>query len=181
MYTVYKINNILTNNYYIGVHKTNNPNDSYMGSGILIQKQIKEYGLKNFNKEILFIFDNEKDAFNKEYELVNENLSNPLCLNIAEGGHGGAIFTGRHHTDETKMKNRLAALGRKYIHNENESKLVHPEELEYYLDNGWKIGRHKKDCGFGRKAWNKNLKIGSQSDEHRRKISESLKRYNKNK
>jgi len=73
------------------------------------------------------------------------------------------------------MKNRLAALGRKYIHNEVCSKLVYPEELEKYLKLGWKLGKHKKDCGFGRKAWNKGLQIGPFSEEHKRKISKSVK------
>lgn len=46
MYTVYKTTNIINGKYYIGVHKTTNPNDSYLGSGKAIKEAIKKYGKK---------------------------------------------------------------------------------------------------------------------------------------
>ena len=181
MYTVYKITNIITNEYYIGVHKTDNPKDDYFGSGIHIKRQVKKYGKQNFSKDILYIFDNKDDAFNKEKELLSIHLNEKLCINIAKGGEGGSLFEGKHHTEETKQKNRLGALGKKCIHNEFEIKYIKSEELDFYLNNGWKIGKHKKDCNFGRKAWNAGLKIGNFTEEHKKRISESLKKYHKNK
>ena len=55
MYTVYKITNLLNDKIYIGVHKTENPNDSYYGSGVAIKEAIKKHGKENFRKDILFI------------------------------------------------------------------------------------------------------------------------------
>lgn len=185
IYTVYKIINLTTNQYYIGVHKTTNPNDNYLGSGIHIKNQVNKYGKENFVKEILFIFDEEKDAYQKEVELVEENINNNLCLNIGPGGIGGAKFKGKHHSLETKIKNKEASLNRVWIHNNEESKNPKKEELEYYLNNGWELGKHKKDCQFGRKAWNKGLKYSKNTNliftnEHKNKISNSLKEYYKN-
>lgn len=179
MFTVYKIINLQTNEYYIGVHKTSNSNDGYYGSGIHIKNQIKKYGKKNFRKEILFEFDNESDAYQKEIQLVEENINNKLCLNIGPGGIGGAKFKGKKHTEATKLKNQKQALGRVWIHNEIESKNPKKEELEFYLNNGWKIGKHKKDCQFGRKAWNKGMKgfCRPLTEEHKKKISKSLTKY----
>jgi hypothetical protein len=181
MYTVYKITNIITNEYYIGVHKTNNPQDDYLGSGIHIKRQVKKYGRQNFFKEILYIFDNKDDAFSKEKELLSIHLNEKMCINIAKGGEGGPLFEGKCHSEETKQKNRLGTLGRKFIHNDFETKYVKSEELDFYLNTGWKIGKHKKDCNFGRKAWNAGLKLESFTEDHKKRISESLKKYYRSK
>ena len=89
-YTVYKITNLLDGRIYIGKHETYNLNDSYMGSGKDISIDKKKYGLENFKKEILFIFDSEEEMNQKEAELVTEDF----CLredtyNICPGGKGG--------------------------------------------------------------------------------------------
>ena len=85
-YTIYKITNKLNNKYYIGMHKTNNLNDDYMGSGKLIRRAIKKYGVENFHKETLHVFDNEIDMHNKEKELV---VLNEMSYNLCDGGKGG--------------------------------------------------------------------------------------------
>lgn len=86
-YTVYKVTNNINNKYYIGLHKTEDPYDSYLGSGHLITAAIKKYGIKNFSKEILFIFNTLEEAALKEAELVNPN--NSLSYNLKSGGLGG--------------------------------------------------------------------------------------------
>jgi hypothetical protein len=86
----YKITNLLNGHFYYGVHKTNNIDDGYMGSGKRIKYAIKKYKIENFNKEILFFFDSYKEALNFESEIVNENLlKNPDCYNLMKGGFGG--------------------------------------------------------------------------------------------
>ncbi len=86
-YIVYQITNKINNMIYIGVHATKNPNDSYMGSGTNIKKAIKEYGIQNFEKIVLYQFDNKEDMLNKEKELVNKFfISNTNTYNIILGG-----------------------------------------------------------------------------------------------
>ena len=88
-FTIYKITNKINYKFYIGKHKTNNLNDGYMGSGKLIRRAIEKYGLDNFEKTILHIFDNEKDMNDKEKELV---LLSEESYNLCPGGQGGFGF-----------------------------------------------------------------------------------------
>lgn len=88
-YTVYRTVNLINGKFYIGVHKTDKPNDGYLGSGKLIQRAVSKYGPENFRKEVLEIFDNPADAFTLEKRLVGEQLGSPGCYNLKEGGEGG--------------------------------------------------------------------------------------------
>ena len=91
---VYKITNLINNKIYIGVHKTNNLNDEYMGSGTIIKAAIKKHGLEKFKKEILFMFDTYQEALDKEREIVTETfIENPLTYNIREGGFGACKYS----------------------------------------------------------------------------------------
>ena len=95
-YTVYKIINLVNGKIYIGRHKTENLDDNYYGSGTAIGKAKRKYGKENFDKEILFIFDNENDMFRKEEELVDLDFTNdPNTYNIMMGGENGFNFMGK--------------------------------------------------------------------------------------
>jgi len=86
-YIVYQITNKVNNNIYIGCHITKNIKDNYLGSGTNIKKALKEFGQENFEKIILYNFDNEKDMLTKERELVNEEfIKRQDTYNIILGG-----------------------------------------------------------------------------------------------
>jgi hypothetical protein len=87
LYTVYRTTNTVTGRFYIGVHKTNNPLDDYLGSGLALKEAIKKYGRKTFTKEVLFSFEHRDDAYAKEKELVTKVLiESGQVYNIATGG-----------------------------------------------------------------------------------------------
>jgi group I intron endonuclease len=91
-YTIYRTTNKINGKFYIGKHQTKNLNDGYMGSGKLLKRAIKKYGVDNFTKEILFIFDNEEDMNSKEKELV---VLGESSYNLCEGGNGGFGYINR--------------------------------------------------------------------------------------
>lgn len=104
-YTVYRTTNKINGMFYIGVHKTTDPNDSYLGSGKRLRYAIKKYGVENFEKEILHIFETREDAFAKEKELVTEDiLDSGLCYNLKIGGDGGFDFVNSRGLNNTGIR-----------------------------------------------------------------------------
>jgi len=78
------------------MHQTKDLNDGYMGSGKYLIHAIKKYGIENFEKEILYVFDNEQEMKDKEAELVNENfVSRKDTYNICVGGQGGWSYVNK--------------------------------------------------------------------------------------
>ena len=95
-YTVYKTVNSINGKFYIGVHKTENPDDDYLGSGKLIKRAVAKYGEQSFQKEVLAVFETPNDAFELEKKLVAEVLGTPLCYNLKNGGEGGFDWINGH-------------------------------------------------------------------------------------
>jgi hypothetical protein len=94
-HTVYKITNKVNEMFYVGVHSTFNPLDRYFGSGVEIREALREFGKRNFVKEILFDFETEREMLDKEAEIVNKDfILREDTYNRAYGG-GGRGLPGR--------------------------------------------------------------------------------------
>ena len=85
---VYKTTNNKNGRYYVGVHSSNYLIDSYLGSGVELNRDIDFYGRENFSRENLFIYKNRQQAFDKEAEIVDKAFCNRLkTYNISLGGN----------------------------------------------------------------------------------------------
>lgn len=161
---IYKTVNKNNGKIYIGQHRSEFFDLSYLGSGKLITDAIKKYGKNSFSVEILCKCDTQDEMDEREIEYISLYNSTDLRVgyNITSGGQK-RFFTGMRHTDESKMKMRESALqredrepttlGRKYVNNGIINKCVPENEIPTYLSTGWEIGRisQKKD------AWNRGL------------------------
>tara|TARA_R110000824_G_scaffold159803_1_gene334285 strand:+ start:753 stop:1547 length:795 start_codon:yes stop_codon:yes gene_type:complete len=86
-YTVYKTTNTVNGKIYIGVHQTKNPNDAYLGSGLLLRRALKKYGRAVFTKEVLHDFNTPEEMLVREREIVTTAFKrDPMTYNLVEGG-----------------------------------------------------------------------------------------------
>ena len=147
MYCIYRITNLINGKTYIGQHKYKTLNDDYMGSGKLLKRAQKKYGIKNFKKEILVFNISKKehaDLLEKTFiTSEREKTGAENCYNITDGGEG---YSGPHSLEHIK-KISEAHKGR-HLSEEHKKKLSIVLKRKY----------HK-----------------SFSEEHRRKLSETKK------
>jgi group I intron endonuclease len=113
-YYLYKVTNLVNSRFYVGVHKTRDMDDGYMGSGKVIQQAIEKYGIENFQKEILEVFDNSKAMYDREKEIVTEEfLKTEDVYNLRLGGNGGWEYinnNGLNFTEESLKKRRISLI-----------------------------------------------------------------------
>ncbi len=88
---------------YVGVHRTGNINDGYIGCGIskpsdakknyLFHKAVNKHGYKNFNRHILNFYDTYEEALQEEKYIVNSHWVNSKSnYNMALGGEGNTTL-----------------------------------------------------------------------------------------
>lgn len=167
LYFVYKTTNLINGKIYIGIHRTSNIDDGYLGSGKLLLQAIRKYGKENFKREIIEFVDNEDQLCIREAELVTEDFcKNSNTYNIAVGGgygsehKNGLTFRGRRHTPETIEKLKLfkrkpPTEEAKQKQRDNHFSKRYPEEFKRHVS---------------------AIASKPKSAEHRRKISETMKK-----
>lgn len=142
---IYKITNLINGKIYIGKEKFDDP--KYMGSGLLIKRAIKKYGLDNFKKSIIeetnnyiYLCDREK------YWIDFYKSTNPdVGYNISDGGDGGDVF--KNHPDLESIKRKIS----------DSSPIRGKKYEEYFGPERAKSIREKLSKNHGR--WNKGLGI----------------------
>ena len=171
-YTVYKTTNVINQRYYIGMHKTDNPYDKYLGSGKLLKRAIEKYSRQYFSKEILFIFDNEEKMKAKEAEVVVPNSIDPKSYNLCPGGHGGFGYINSSQEIILKRdKREYKVLGAIIKNKLYAGKRKHIFESRYYLNP--KFCLECKEIIVWEKKDNKfcNQSCGAKFNNRQRKIS----------
>lgn len=153
---LYKITNLQTNQFYIGVRSSNDPSsDKYMGSSSIWDKKWIKENIQYLKKEILDeTFLDRKSANLAEVELLKKYENDNLCINCLYDiipSHLGtkqseewikkriksgeqANMYGKHHSEETKEKISKKLLGREVTKSTRE-KLGMPTVIKLLLTN----------------------------------------------
>ena len=149
---IYKITNQINGKIYIGKHSTDNLDDGYMGSGILICKAEKKYGLENFTKEYLSFCDTEEKLnwFEKFY--IKKFNARQVGYNLTDGGDG---ILGRKHTEETRKK------------------MSESQKANYIKENHPNFGKHLSE--ETKEKLGEAKKDKPRSEETKQKISDAMK------
>ena len=72
-YFIYETKNLINGKLYRGIHKTENINDGYLGSGLVFCKAVKKYGKDNFERSIL--------EYCNSYDELLERVLKPIYPN----------------------------------------------------------------------------------------------------
>jgi len=123
-YFVYETRNKVNGKRYRGVHGCVDLDDGYLGSGVLLKKAIKKYGVENFERTILFIHTSRELAYLKEKELVTMSIvKSGEFYNLKEGGIGGEL------SESTKTKISKTKTGTMIGENNPHYGKTHSEEV----------------------------------------------------
>lgn len=106
---IYKTTNLINGKIYIGKESRNKK--KYYGSGVLLNRAIKKYGLDNFKKDILEIGIITNEELNKrEIYWINffNSTNKKIGYNILFGGTGGDTFTNSPNKENTRLNLKKA-------------------------------------------------------------------------
>lgn len=125
---IYKITNLINDKIYIGKDTTSDKN--YYGSGVLIKRAIKKYGIENFKKEILEECVSNNELCLKEKYWIDHFNSNNLKIgyNISKGGDGGDTLSNNPNIEIIKSRISNVRKGKKY------EDLFSPDKIKQYKE-----------------------------------------------
>ena len=164
MFYIYEIKNLLNNKTYIGQRKcpaNKTPEtDSYMGSGDLIRKAIKKYGLQNFSKLILESNIGSKKEVDKReiYWISKYKEQGGAEYNLSTGGTGGNLG---------EYVNKLIKKSKENISEETRRKMSESAKKKIFTE------EHRRNIGISSMG-NRSRKGQHISEEQKKKQSEAL-------
>lgn len=152
---IYRITNTINGKTYIGKHSTNNLEDKYMGSGVIIKKAINKYGIENFKKEYLAFCDTEEKLnwlekfYIKKFNTCDSNIG----YNLTKGGEGLLGYVCSDETKEKISKSKTGKTHKGFPHTEESKNKISKAKMG---STPWNKGKKGLQT-----AWNKGISVGN--------------------
>ena len=164
---IYLTENLTNEKLYIG--QTVRDDNTYLGSGLLIQRAIDKYGRENFKRVILIECSSQEELNEQEiFWIQTLNTLQPNGYNLELGGNGKGKVS-----KETLKKMSNAKIGK-----------FKSEETKKKMKQHKKTNQHKKRISESNLDWWKNNKNSDLVEKRNKKVSEACKGripWNKNK
>lgn len=155
---VYKITNLVNGKIYIGKHSTDNLDDNYMGSGVVLHQAYQKYGLEHFKKEVIQFY-NGGDELNQGeiFWIAKFNSTDPnIGYNRTFGGDGGGLLEETKRKISETLKGRVAWNKGKHHSEEQKRKISQANKGRVFSEeHKQKISESMK----GKEPWNKGKKL----------------------
>lgn len=155
---VYKITNNINGKIYIGKHSTDNLDDNYMGSGVVLHQAYQKYGLEHFKKEVIQFY-NGGDELNQGeiFWIARFNSTDPnIGYNRTFGGDGGGLLEETKRKISETLKGRVAWNKGKHHSEEQKRKISQANKGRVFSEeHKQKISESMK----GKEPWNKGKKL----------------------
>lgn len=173
---IYLTTNIVNGKKYIGqCSLVKNKNwQTYLGSGKHFLMAIKKYGKESFEREILCYAFSKSYLDELEQHFISEHdaVNNRTFYNIAAGGSSTSGFTGKTHSPEYKKHMQTVMLSDKHP---TRGKSLPPETCARMSAAKKGISNHTQEQLEKLRLLGKANAGKKLSDEHKSKVSQSLK------
>lgn len=116
---IYKTTNTTNGMYYIGMHRTDNIDDRYLGSGVALLKALNPDNRGDFYREILEYADSDEELRSLERAHVTPSVvADTMSYNLMVGGCGRVSYGEACNFSEEGLE-RLRESGRRYVGENN--------------------------------------------------------------
>ena len=156
---IYETTDLMNGSTYIGQHTATKFDPKYLGSGSRLADRIKKYGRSQLAVKLIAEAESQEELDKLErYYIAKYREAGKAEYNVANGGQGKANIFGcrwmfkdnvtipvpeeltQRYLDEGYKFGRAINIhnqGKIGVHKDGVNKYIQPNELDYYLDNGW--------------------------------------------